>query len=297
MRVLDCEEEDVKMAIDEEHEPDKDCEAGKSEVGQTDSGLLSCWSQKQYDHFWKAYPWMTVKVDKNGQGHLGCSVCRQLGNLGCEQEKQMHLSSEWRGCLVSISQSSTKSKQQTSIHKKLFLHQKSDAHKAACNIVETRKTTMMETHIAKMRESEYDVTLNCLRTAYYVAHQARPFTDHDDLIHLQQANGANMGSILHSPSCCTEMVKVIAADMRDQLYKVIRDTDAKIAIIIDESTTLSQKSALIERGFSQMNLIATDSRSRLLVRWFPIYPISCLCVLMGHCRTCGILRQPRSHGC
>ena len=146
---------------------------------------------------------------------------------------------------MSVSQGSTKSKQQTSARKKLFLHQNSEAHKAACNIVETRETTPMETHIARMRKSQYDVTTNCLRTAYYVAYQARPFTDHDDLINLQKANGADMGSILHSPSCCTEMVKVIAADMRQHLYKVIRDSDTKIAIIVDESTTLSQKSTLI----------------------------------------------------
>jgi len=216
-------------------EMETDCEAGKSQGGQDNSGqnsLISCWSQKQYDHFKEAYPWMTVKADKNGQGRLGCSVCREVGNLGCKQH--LHLSVEWRDCFVSISQGSTKSKQLTSARKKIFLHQKSEAHKAACHNVETRETTPMETYIPKMRESQYDVTANCLRTAYYVAHQARPFTDHDDydhhdhmsdmtMIHLQQVNGADMGSILHSPSCCTEMVKVIAADMRQHLYKVIRD--------------------------------------------------------------------------
>ena len=41
------------------------------------------------------------------------------------------------------------------------------------------------------------------------------------------------------------MVKVIAADMRQHLYKVIRDSDTKIAINVDESTTLSQKSTRI----------------------------------------------------
>jgi len=42
-----------------------------------------------------------------------------------------------------------------------------------------------------------------------------------------------------------EMVKVIAADMREHLYKANRDSDTKIAIIVDESSTLSQKSTLI----------------------------------------------------
>ena len=241
---------DVEIAVEDVGtigSNDINCESSKSEsdVGQADTSIISCWSQKQYDHFRETYPWMIVTMDKNGEGRLGCSVCSQCSSLGCEQQKQIHLSTEWRDCTVSVSSGSTKSKQQTSARKKLYLHHKSDAHNAASGIVEAKKSKTMEAQIIKMREFEYEKTMNCMRTAYYVAHQARPFTDHDDLIQLQQANGAEMGSILHSPSCCTEMVKIIAGDMRDNLYKIIREKDAKIALIIDESTTLSQKSTLI----------------------------------------------------
>jgi len=96
------------------------CESSKSEsdVGQADTSIISCWSQKQYDHFREAYKWTIVTMDKNGEGRLGCSVSSQYSSLGCEQHKRMHLSTEWRDCTVSVSSGSTKSKQQTSARKK-----------------------------------------------------------------------------------------------------------------------------------------------------------------------------------
>ena len=99
-----------------------DCEVGKSQVGDAVSSNSNCWSHKHYDYFREVYPWMIVKVDKCGEGRLGCSVCCQLSKLGCEQQQRMHLSSEWRDCNVSIKNGSTKAKQQTSARKKLFLH-------------------------------------------------------------------------------------------------------------------------------------------------------------------------------
>ena len=151
--LFDCEQKDVTIAVDEGNDHNEKGETEEAEepvVVHNESRLLSCWSQKQFNHFKKAYPWMVVKTDKTGQGRLGCSICSQLGNLGCEQQKQMHLSSEWRDCMVSISQSSVKSKQQNAVRKKLFLHQKSDAHKSACKIVEVRQTHPIENHIVNM---------------------------------------------------------------------------------------------------------------------------------------------------
>ena len=65
-------------------------------------------------------------------------------------------------------------------------------------------------------------------------------------------------------------------------------------LLIEHTVPIS--SAEAERGFSQMNIVATDFRSRLLVSNIA-YPTSCLSVLMIHCHTCGILHQPPGPGC
>jgi len=49
-----------------------------------------------------------------------------------------------------------------------------------------------------MQKSIFDLeqtTIKVFRTAYYIAMQNRPFSDHDDLIKLQEINGINLGKI------------------------------------------------------------------------------------------------------
>ena len=48
---------------------------------------------------------------------------------------------------------------------------------------------------------------NCLRTAYQIAHNQRLFSDYEELIQLQKANGVDLGTTFHGKTTCTEMVK------------------------------------------------------------------------------------------
>jgi hypothetical protein len=66
-----------------------------------------------------------------------------------------------------------------------------------------------------------------------------------DKIHLQELNGVDVGCIIHYTNACINIVNLIRGEMRNFLLKKIVDSESKIQLIIDESTTLSKKSTLI----------------------------------------------------
>jgi hypothetical protein len=70
---------------------------------------------------------------------------------------------------------------------------------------------------------------------------SRPFDDHSKLVELQKCNGVHLGSILHSRYSCTSIVSHIACKMKEVVIKKIIDSESKISVLIDESTTVSLK--------------------------------------------------------
>lgn len=88
-------------------------------------------------------------------------------------------------------------------------------------------------------------TIKVFRTAYYIAMQNGQFSDHDDLIKLQEINGVNLGKILHSRYSTTNIINHISNKMRKQLIARIISLNSKLSILIDESTSLSNKTTLV----------------------------------------------------
>ena len=58
-------------------------------------------------------------------------------------------------------------------------------------------------------------------------------------------NGVDFGTTLQSDKSCHAILDHIANELRSKICKIVIDSNTKIAIIIDESTTISKKSALI----------------------------------------------------
>lgn len=83
------------------------------------------------------------------------------------------------------------------------------------------------------------------RTAYYIAKMNRPFTDHDNLIELQEKNGVNLGTSLHSRYSCTKIVEHVAREMQTKIVNSIVSSSNKLSVLIDEATSASHKSAMI----------------------------------------------------
>ena len=188
--------------------------------------------------FSKTYSWLLFN-----KGKLGCSSCKSMKNLGVYSDKSIHIASEWTECKVGVV--GEKRVAQKSLRKKIAKHEQSKAHNELVKILKAREENSIKISTVKGQDKHKEVTEKCLRTAYFVAYQNRPLSDYPDLIDLQEKNGVNLGSTLQSRFSCKEMVNCIAESMRAKICERIKAEERKIAIITDESTTISKQSCVI----------------------------------------------------
>lgn len=199
----------------------------------------SCWTLEQKNSFCEKNDWLDFHDQK-----LGCKVCKKVGSLGVERKNGMKISKEWANIEVT-SYGTKRSQQLTSLRKKIFEHKESSVHKAALKILLERKNEHLEKVCLKHLAQEKDITIKMFRTAYKIAKENQSFNSFCSEIDLQELNGVNMGRILHSTNACINIVNHITQEMRKNLVNEVIRSKTKIALIIDESTTLSQKSTLI----------------------------------------------------
>ena len=84
-----------------------------------------------------------------------------------------------------------------------------------------------------------------LTAAYFMAKKNRPFTDYHKLVVLQQENGLDMGITLHSRYTAKNIIDHTTDEMRKKVLNHIVAEDQMFSVLIDKSTTLSKKSALV----------------------------------------------------
>jgi len=77
-----------------------------------------------------------------------------------------------------------------------------------------KRSENLKAAVLHQHREQYESTCNVFRTAYYIAQQDRPYTDHPQLLELQQLNGLDVGQVLHSNVVCADIVDHIANDMR-----------------------------------------------------------------------------------
>ena len=83
----------------------------------------------------------------------------------------------------------------------------SQAQITASNIKKTAKNDTLVKMVDRLNKSEMDLTCKIFRSAYFVAKKWRPFSDHLELLELQELNGAE---ILHClRSCFSEQIYAI----------------------------------------------------------------------------------------
>ena len=78
-----------------------------------------------------------------------------------------------------------------------------------------------------------------------MAKENQSFHNFESEVDVQELNGVDMGRILHSTNACINIVNHIGEEMLRNLTKEVIKSDSKFAIMIDESTTLSNASTLI----------------------------------------------------
>ncbi len=132
-----------------------------------------------------------------------------------------------------------------SLRNKIRRHETSRAHEIAQELTEKGGQDLLGNLVRTVSETVLAETDAVFRTAYYLAKMNRPFTDHDSLIELQEINGVNMGTSLHSRYSSTKIVEHIATEMQNKIVHSIVSFSSKLSVLIDEATSLSHKSAMI----------------------------------------------------
>ncbi|KAL3053061.1 hypothetical protein OYC64_005565 [Pagothenia borchgrevinki] len=154
------------------------------------------------------------------------------------------MSEEWVHFKIQSSDSS-RSTSLASLRNKIRRHETSRAHKIAQELTEKGGQDLVGNLVRAVSETVFAETDSVFRTAYYLAKMNRPFTDHDSLIELQEKNGANMGTSLHSRYSSTKIVEHIAKEMQKKIVHSIVTSSSKLSVLIDEATSISHKSAMI----------------------------------------------------
>jgi hypothetical protein len=202
-------------------------------LGSESSGLSlpDCWSTEQFNYFKKDNKWLIVC-----NGKLGCVACQTARDIGV-----VNVAAEWADVQVVSNGKNPKG----SLRKKIFLHKRSAKHCESVDKVNDFNVDALKSGVAAMHKKLHEETCKVFRTAYYIAKRDRPYSDHPDLVNLQELNGVNLGRILHSNVSCTEIIDHIAGDMKASLTKTIVNMRRPIGVLIDESTSLSKQSCLI----------------------------------------------------
>lgn len=215
-------------------------------VCQADTPVLthpSIWTAKQFEEHCQKNTWLGSK-----HGRLGCKACAEVMHtpvlLRRANSTTYRMAAGWGNYDMTYSGSDRKA-QLTSLRKKIWLHQKTNAHLLAVKIVQQASESIITQSINKISNRAMDTTKRCFRTAYKMAKEGRPFVDYPEDVCLQELNGADMGRILHSNVTAKSMIDFISAEMKSALLSDFVLSDKKFSVLLDESTSLSVTSTLI----------------------------------------------------
>ena len=78
-----------------------------------------------------------------------------------------------------------------------------------------------------------------------IAWKQLSFRTHPYLFDMQKQNGVQLGRILHSHKVCSRITQFIATEMRQRLIDYVISTGSLFSLMMDESTTMANETALI----------------------------------------------------
>ncbi|XP_068939594.1 E3 SUMO-protein ligase KIAA1586-like [Petaurus breviceps papuanus] len=202
--------------------------------------LPDCWNKKQAFLFTEQYKWLEIR-----QGRLGCKDCSAIQHLGMRAEKHVHVSKEWIACLVTPN-GSNKITRQASLRKKMREHDVSKAHNKIQDLLkESPSSDSIANFVPKANNKNIDATVKVFNTVYSLVKCNRPLSDIEGVMELQEEKGVDIGSCLHTRYSATRIAEHIAKEIKTKMFKNIIEENAKICIVIDETSAVSKKRALV----------------------------------------------------
>ncbi|XP_022170490.1 E3 SUMO-protein ligase KIAA1586-like, partial [Myzus persicae] len=198
------------------------------------------WSYNQWVEKKNKYPWL-ICID----GKIGCEYCKSVGTLKTFQSKGVEISKEWCLTMIDGGSNTVKAARLTNLRHNILKHKTSKAHTETEKISQQKCSNLLSKAFQTGKSNFYDTTQKVFRSAYYISKYNRPYDDHSKLIELQQLNGLDMGTTLHSRYSSTNIISHIADKMKTKIVQNIIATSSKISILIDESTTVSSLSGMV----------------------------------------------------
>lgn len=175
-----------------------------------------------------------------------CTICKDVGHINkCSTgNEKLKVQSEWK---TGITAKSSKK-----LHDKMCEHEKSIAHAMCGKVLKESSEKQIEQSIEKagdiwrkQNQLKLEQTNRVFRTVYLVAWKHLSFKVYPHLFELQVQNGSVMGRMLMSDHSCSNIVNFIAEQMRKRLTSYILKQDGPFALMMDESTTMSNETVLI----------------------------------------------------
>lgn len=199
----------------------------------------TCWTEKQKFYYCDKNPWITLEGE-----FLGCSLCKNAESLNITYKVGTKYSFEWTKNLISHSGDTTR-KQCKSLTEKINDHKKTEMHIHAQKSIEDLDKKPLQAVFEVALSRELETTERIFRTVYKMVKSCQSFYTFTNEIDLQQINGLDMGTILHSTNSAINIAYHIGKEMRKNVCRTLTQADMRFSILIDESTTFSKKSTLI----------------------------------------------------
>jgi hypothetical protein len=185
--------------------------------------------------------WLRMKDQK-----VICHTCSKTNRsgLGITKNKSLRLDSAF---LIGV-----QAKNRKKLLKKIDEHSASASHTASEAIESKSHEEVLRKSISKatsiwteVNKEKILATGKVFNVAYMCAKEDLPFTKHPKLVELMEKNGMPRCSMLFSEKACSSIIEHIASEMQKKLISYLKNTDIPFSVLVDESTTLSSKTALI----------------------------------------------------
>lgn len=176
---------------------------------------------------------------------LGCSICKEFAEFKSFKSHNIEMAKEWTNCQIDSGDNPKKITRLAILRNKIKKHSSSKAHTTAFNVATEKETNSLIKNFEDTENKINKSTHLVFRTAYYIAKHNRPYDDHIKLIELQKLNGLKVGNTLHSRLSSTNIIDHISSMMKRKIVSNILETEAKLSVLIDESTTISTLSGMV----------------------------------------------------
>ena len=159
----------------------------------------------------------------------------------------------------------SRDKQRKTLLNKIDKHARSQTHAVSIHIKQQALKSELEEAVQKahtvweeVNAEKIDATCKVFCSAYLCAKEELAFTKHSAIMKLQELNGHTKAAMLYSHHSCANILKHVAQEMKAELSSYLKQSMHPFSIMIDETTTLSTKSALIVFIRTQVNDIVCN---------------------------------------